>query len=107
MYRCEARSVEGFVPQLAVSYVRNGYFFYVPGPSRKGRTRKRRTRESFKNMTSRYQNGPAYAANVRAARMCNTFGSADSLFCLPRKGSIVSLGRRATSETSGDFRSGF
>lgn len=36
-YRCEATSVEGFVQQLAVSYVRNGYFFYVPGFVREGR----------------------------------------------------------------------
>jgi hypothetical protein len=31
IYRCEATSVEGFIQQLAVSYVRNGYFFYVTG----------------------------------------------------------------------------
>ncbi len=31
MYRCEATSLEGFVQQLAVSYVGNGYFFYVTG----------------------------------------------------------------------------
>jgi hypothetical protein len=36
-YRCEATSVEGFVQQLAVSYVRNGYFFYVTGSVREGR----------------------------------------------------------------------
>lgn len=30
-YRYEATSVEGFVQQLAVSYVRNGYWFYVLG----------------------------------------------------------------------------
>jgi hypothetical protein len=37
MYRCEARSVEGFVRQLAVSYVGHGYWFYVTGriPPRK------------------------------------------------------------------------
>ncbi len=36
-YRCEATSVAGFVQQLAVSYVRNGYWFYVTGriPARK------------------------------------------------------------------------
>ena len=36
-YRCEATSVEGFVQQLAVSYVANGYWFYVTGliPERK------------------------------------------------------------------------
>jgi hypothetical protein len=36
-YRCEATSVEGFVQQLAVSYVRHGYFFYVTGYIREGR----------------------------------------------------------------------
>lgn len=30
-YRCEATTVEGFIQQLAVSYVKNGYFFYVSG----------------------------------------------------------------------------
>jgi len=30
-YRCEAQTVEGFVQQLAVSYVGHGYFFYVAG----------------------------------------------------------------------------
>lgn len=31
MYRCEAASVEGFVQQLAVSYIGKGYWFYVAG----------------------------------------------------------------------------
>jgi hypothetical protein len=31
VYRCEATSVEGFVQQLAVSYVGRGYLFYVAG----------------------------------------------------------------------------
>jgi hypothetical protein len=37
MYRCEATSVEGFVQQLAVSYLAHGYWFYVTGhvPDRK------------------------------------------------------------------------
>ena len=30
-YRCVATSVAGFVQQLAVSYVTNGYYFYVTG----------------------------------------------------------------------------
>ncbi len=36
-YQCEATSLAGFVQQLAVSYVRNGYWFYVTGriPSHK------------------------------------------------------------------------
>jgi len=37
MYRCEARTIEGFIQQLAVSYLGNGYWFYVVGqiPERK------------------------------------------------------------------------
>jgi hypothetical protein len=31
MYRCEATTPEGFVQQLAVSYLGNGYWFYVAG----------------------------------------------------------------------------
>lgn len=30
-YRCETTSVEGFVQQVAVQYLRHGYWFYVPG----------------------------------------------------------------------------
>jgi hypothetical protein len=30
-YRCEARSLAGFIQQLAVSYVARGYFHYVTG----------------------------------------------------------------------------
>lgn len=30
-YRCEAATVEGFVQQLAVSYLAHGYWFYVTG----------------------------------------------------------------------------
>lgn len=36
-YRCEAATVEGFVQQLAVSYLKNGYFFYVTGHVREGK----------------------------------------------------------------------
>ncbi len=31
MYRCRATSLEGFIQQLAVSYVARGYWFYVKG----------------------------------------------------------------------------
>lgn len=31
MYRCEATTVAGFVQQLATSYLRHGYYFYVLG----------------------------------------------------------------------------
>ncbi len=37
MYRCDAASLAGFVQQIAVSYIANGYYFYVLGlvPERK------------------------------------------------------------------------
>jgi len=31
MYRCEASSLQGFIQQVAVSYVTHGYYFYVTG----------------------------------------------------------------------------
>lgn len=31
VYRCRATSLEGFIQQLAVSYVARGYWFYVKG----------------------------------------------------------------------------
>lgn len=37
MYRSEATSVEGFVQQLAVSYLGNGYWFYVTGEVPEGK----------------------------------------------------------------------
>jgi hypothetical protein len=37
MYRCEATSIEGFIQQLAVSYVGNGYWFYVAGAVPEGK----------------------------------------------------------------------
>ncbi len=38
MYRCEATSPEGFVQQLAVSYLGNGYWFYVTGQVPNGKS---------------------------------------------------------------------
>lgn len=37
MYRCEARSREAFIQQVAVSYVLNGYFFMWSAEFLKGR----------------------------------------------------------------------
>ena len=37
MYRCEAKSVAGFIQQLAVSYVGNGYWFYAVGSIPEGK----------------------------------------------------------------------
>ena len=36
-YRCEATSVEGFVQQIACSYLRHGYWWYVTGVIPKGK----------------------------------------------------------------------
>ena len=36
-YRYVATSIEGFVQQVAVSYLKNGYWFYVMGATRPGR----------------------------------------------------------------------
>ena len=36
-YRCEATSVEGFVQQVAVQYLRHGYWFYVAGRVPRGK----------------------------------------------------------------------
>lgn len=36
-YRCVAASLSGFVQQLAVSYIRNGYWFYVAGAVPQGK----------------------------------------------------------------------
>ena len=41
MYRCEATSAEGFVQQLAVSYLGNGYWFYVVGEVPEGKDPRR------------------------------------------------------------------
>jgi hypothetical protein len=40
-YRCVATSVAGFIQQLAVGYIANGYYFYVAGvlPSHKSAER--------------------------------------------------------------------
>jgi len=38
-YRCVATSVEGFVQQVAVQYLRHGYWFYVAGIVPEGKDR--------------------------------------------------------------------
>jgi hypothetical protein len=39
-YRYEAKSIDGFVQQLAVSYVANGYFFFVTGVIPEGKNQR-------------------------------------------------------------------
>lgn len=36
-YRCEATSLEGFIQQIAVSYIGRGYWYYVTGTISKGK----------------------------------------------------------------------
>lgn len=58
MYRSEATSPEGFVQQLAVSYLRHGYWFYVAGrvPDRKDpREVDRKLIERYEIDLSKYQ----------------------------------------------------
>jgi hypothetical protein len=40
-YRCEAPTIDGFVQQLAVSYIANGYWFYVTGVIPEGKDQRR------------------------------------------------------------------
>ena len=50
-YRFEATTIGGFIQQLAVSYLRHGYWFYVPGciPARKD------PREVDRKLIERYE----------------------------------------------------
>lgn len=70
VYRTEATTVAGFIQQLAVGYVRNGYFFYVIGyiPEQKDPA----TVDA--KLVARYGAGLSKWARARrkAARRCNT-----------------------------------
>ncbi len=50
MYRCEAKSVEAFVQQIAVSYVLHGYYFFAVGNIPEGKD----LRAVDANITARY-----------------------------------------------------
>ncbi len=50
VYRCEASSLDGFIQQLAASYLRHGYYFYVTGSIREGRD----VREIDRRIIERY-----------------------------------------------------
>lgn len=65
MYRCEARTIEGFVQQLAVSYLAHGYCFYVVGqiPAEKD------PRKVDRKLIERYQIGVSKWARARRKRM--------------------------------------
>ena len=62
IYRFEAGTVEGFVQQLAVSYVKNGYWFYVSGTI----PEKKDPRETDRKILDKY--GIAVSKFTRARR---------------------------------------
>jgi hypothetical protein len=64
MYRCEATSVEGFVQQLAVSYLGNGYWFYVVGEVPEGKD----PRRVDEKLVTRYQIDLSKWARARRKR---------------------------------------
>ena len=61
-YRCEAMTLDGFIQQLAVSYLRHGYFFYVTGTIREGKD----PRDIDRRIIERY--GLAISKFTRARR---------------------------------------
>ncbi len=64
MYRCEAMSVEGFVQQLAVSYLAHGYWFYVVGQIPEGKD----PRKVDEKLVARYQIDVSKWARARRKR---------------------------------------
>lgn len=63
-YRCEATTVEGFVQQLAVSYLRNRYWFYVQGEIPDGKD----PLKVDEKLIGRYGIGRSKWAKARSAR---------------------------------------
>src|SRR5262245_58080496 len=78
-YRYEATSVAGFIQQLAISYLANGYFFYVMGhiPDAKDpRATDKRILEKYGIAASkfvRYRRKGAGRANLQYLRHDRTF----------------------------------
>jgi len=64
MYKCEATSVSGFVQQLAVSYLGNGYWFYVAGEIPEGKD----PRKVDEKLVARYQVDLSKWARARRKR---------------------------------------
>lgn len=60
-YRCEATTAEGFVQQLAVSYLKNRYWFYVPGEVPEGKD----PRAVDEKLVAKYEIGISKWANAR------------------------------------------
>jgi hypothetical protein len=65
MYRCEATSVAGFVQQLAVAYVRNGYWFYVQGTIPKRKSPDKQLQKENKALRGQLQDALAENAILR------------------------------------------
>lgn len=63
-YRCEATTVEGFVQQLAVAYLKNRYWFYVLGEVPAGKD----PRAVDEKLTTRYGVSRTKWAKARAAK---------------------------------------
>ena len=65
MYHCEATTVAGFIQQLAVAYVRNGYWFYVQGsiPERKD------PKKTDEKLIRRYEIGLPRTTGFRRKKM--------------------------------------
>jgi len=60
-YRCEAKSVSGFIQQLAVGYVGRGYFFYVVGEIPEGKDPK----ALDEKLAQKYAISPSKAVRAR------------------------------------------
>jgi hypothetical protein len=63
-YRCEATSLEGFVQQLATSYLTHGYYFYVTGRVPRGKD----PRAVDQKLLERYEIGRSRWAVARRKR---------------------------------------
>jgi hypothetical protein len=71
-YRCETTSIAGFVQQVAVSYVANGYWFYVAGCVPQGKDRRALDAKIIASDPASEMSGPLsaetpFAAEVRHA----------------------------------------
>jgi hypothetical protein len=63
-YRCAAATLEGFIQQLAVAYVKNGYFFYVTGRVPDGKD----PRATDRKLIGKYGAGVSKWVRVRRKR---------------------------------------
>jgi|GEM_PF-2277160 len=96
-YQSEAASVEGFIQQLAVSYVSNGYFFYVAGSVPEGKD----PRAVDAKLIERYGIGVTKwtraDASVSGLRACSSSDSSGSSCCSRLTERIASSTKRSRS----------